>query len=38
VVKINRPISTDRLKLLLALHLLPINQVVFLGPNGEHSS
>ena len=30
VVKINRSISTDRLKPLLALHLLPIKQVVFL--------
>ena len=30
VVKINRSISTDQLKLLLALHLLPIKQVVFL--------
>ncbi len=38
VVKINGPISTDRLKPLLALHLLPINQVVFLWPHREHSS
>ncbi len=30
VVKITRSISTDQLKLLLALHLLPIKQVVFL--------
>ena len=30
VVKINRSISTDQLKPLLALHLLPIKQVVFL--------
>ena len=30
VVKINRSISTDQLKLLLVLHLLPIKQVVFL--------
>ena len=30
LVKINRSISTDQLKLLLVLHLLPIKQVVFL--------
>ena len=30
MVKINRSISTDQLKLLLALHFLPIKQVVFL--------
>ena len=33
--KVDRPISTPRLNILLCLHLVPINQVVFLGSNGE---
>ena len=31
--KVNRPISTPRLNVLLRLHLVPINLVVFQGPN-----
>ena len=30
--------SISRLKLLLALHLTPINRVIFPRPNGEYSS
>src|ERR1035437_6872719 len=33
--KVNRPISTPRLNTLLRLHLVPINQIVFLGSHGK---
>src|SRR3954467_1738741 len=33
--KVNRPISTPRLNVLLRVHLVPINQIVFLGSQGK---
>jgi len=33
--KVNRPISTPRLNTLLCVHLVPINQIVFLGSHGK---
>lgn len=33
--KVNGPISTPRLNVLPRLHLVPINQIVFLGSHGE---
>ena len=36
--KVYRPISTPRLNVLLRVHLVPINHVVYMGSNGEISS
>ena len=33
--KVDRPISIPRLNALLRLHLVPINQIVFLGSQGK---
>ena len=34
--KVNRSISTSQLNPLPGLHLMPINEVVYFGPNGEN--